>query len=111
MEVPLGVEVPQGFRHLARDADRIADRKGADFGERLENIEHFPQYLVERPRNRKAVFTGKVPCLQKKVERVHMVVKGLLEVHSVGADLALRLFQKDSPSLISPVFGCRNLRA
>ena len=84
---------------------------GTDFGKRLDDIQHFLQYVVELLGNREAVLARKDSRVQEKIERVYVVVKRLLEVNAVGADLPFRLFQYDAPSVILPAFCGRNLRA
>src|SRR5258706_8866007 len=79
--------------------------------EGLHDYKHFPDHFVEAGGNLGAIAGSEQARMQKEIERIDVVVQGLLEIDSVGPNLALGLLLNDPPALLSPRFGGRNLRA
>jgi hypothetical protein len=68
-----------------------------------EDVQHPVERPIERGGNADPVRRNEGPGVKKEVQGVHVVVNGLLEVHAVGLDLALRLALNDTPAEVLPV--------
>src|SRR5277367_2890868 len=82
---------------------KAVGRTGLGYG--AKNVKHFRQSLIEAGGNLHAVPRRQQSRMQKKVQRVHVIVERLLEIYSVGTHLTVRLLQHDAPAFRTPAFG------
>src|SRR5580704_1541483 len=80
-------------------------------GKRLDHVQHFLQNIIELFGNVYTALAREMSRMQKKIERVYVIVERLFEIDSVGADLPFRFFQYDFPTLVLPALRRSNLRA
>src|SRR5580700_3380191 len=76
-----------------------------------QSVHHLLDGLLEFSGDGEVVETGKDNSMQKKVDRVNMIVSRLLEMKTVGLDLMLRFSQNDFPSQRLPMFRTGDFRA
>src|SRR5580692_1370141 len=87
------------------------DWRRARTPQQQESVHRLLYSRLEFSGDGKFVKTGKNNSMQKKVDRVNMIISRLLEVETVGLDLTLRFSQNDFPSQGLPMFSSRDFRA
>ena len=83
---------------------------GSGLRERLDNVEHAAYDFVIGGRNFDSISRGQQAGMQKKVERIHVIVERLLEINAVGTNLASGFVQQDLPAVVFPIRRARHLR-
>src|SRR5579863_35970 len=86
-------------------------RRGPTTAQQAQGGQHFLQRFLKTLRDRDAVNAGQHRRVQEKVERINVVVGGLLEMKTVGLHLPLALLHNDFPAPGLPATRGRKLRA
>src|SRR5712692_8182131 len=76
-----------------------------------EETKHLFEGLVKRLRYLRPVRGSEDSCVEEEVERIDVVIEGLLKVHTIRSDLALCFLQNDLPTELPPALSGRELRA
>src|ERR1700722_10176142 len=80
-------------------------RRCSSAPEQTENRQHLLQRVFKGFRDFYAVYAGQYRRMQKEIERINVIIGGLLKVKSVQSDLPGRLLQNDLPPEPFPVLG------
>ena len=85
------VIVPETGRHCATP-------------KQTDSSQHPLASVCQTLRNRDAIQTGENGGVQKQIEGVHVVIRGLLKMKTVGSNLPLGFLQNDLPAQLLPTF-------